>query len=99
MSKSMIGSRRSAPEIVAEILGMCLNDAIGKTAIMYRCNLSFEQLQRYLAFLQAQCLLEKNEAGLFCITPRGQDVLLQVQELVGLLRDLQESLQEGGNGI
>ncbi len=101
MPRAIIGTRRCALEIVAEVLAVCRNGAVNKTAIMYRGNLSFEQLQRYLYFLYAQHLLEKNEAGQYVITPRGHEILCEIEELVALLRGLQEeggTIEGNGNG-
>ena len=95
MARSLIGNRRSAIEIVSEILSVCRNGTVNKTAIMYRSNLSFEQLQRYLAFLHDQRLLHRQESGQYAITSRGHEILSQINEVMDLLRGLQSG--QGGD--
>ena len=41
MLSPVMGARRSVIEIVYEMLTACNNDGIKKTAIMYRCSLSY----------------------------------------------------------
>ncbi len=49
-------SRRCNIEIIADILR--IGGTGGKTNIMYGCDLSYHQLQRYLRFLLARGLME-----------------------------------------
>ena len=77
MSKRVIGVRRSAVEIVAEMLLVCLNGGANKTAIMYRCDLSCTQLQRYLTTLCDHELLAERERR-FVVTDKGQEFLEQL---------------------
>ncbi len=90
----VIGSRRSAAEIVSEILALCDNGGIGKTAIMYRCNLSYEQLSRYLSILSTQGLIARDHRGRFQLTPQGNAVHGQLTEVVRILHELQGDLVE-----
>ena len=69
MNRPLIGGRRSTIEILFEMLSTCRNGGINKTAIMYRCNLSYDQLVRYLSFMCSQNLLVRNEDGQFELTP------------------------------
>ncbi len=90
MSKAVIGGRRSAIEILYEMLSVTRKGGVNKTAIMYLSNLSYDQLLRYLSFLSAHGLLEKDDAsGHYRITARGIDTLDQVSGVLTLLRDLQ----------
>jgi predicted transcriptional regulator len=77
MSKQMAAVRRSAIEIVAEVLLVCLNDGATKSAIMYRCTLNCLQLQRYLTTLCDQELLVKRENH-FVVTDKGKEFLKQL---------------------
>ncbi len=52
--------RRDKIVIMAEILSIARMGAL-KTQIMYRANLSFEQLSEYLGLLTRKNLLEKTE--------------------------------------
>lgn len=60
MATPMLGNRRSSMEIVYQVLSLCGNGGAGKTAIMYRGNLSYTQLQKYPSVLSAQHLIEKD---------------------------------------
>jgi len=75
-------------EIMATILSLCRNGPIQKTPIMYRCNLSFKQLQKYLNFLiRAGFLGVKNTNGkeFYHITEKGQIFLKEFQNVKNLL--------------
>ena len=91
MRKSITGGRRSAIEIVREILSACNSGGARKTAIMYGSNLSYDQLCRYLALLSSRGLIEEEDHGHFRLTTRGQRTLRQVASVV---RTLGEVTQE-----
>ena len=92
MSGQTIGSRRSKFEIVFEILSMCGKGGTNKTAIMYRGNLSYEQLQRYLMLLCNHALLEKNQVNQFQTTAKGMGFLEQAEGVMNFLMQLQEDV-------
>lgn len=92
MNKPITGRRRSAFEIVRQILSVCDHGDVNKTAIMYRSNLSYEQLQRYLALLSAQGLIKKDNTGHFDLTPRGHQTLEQVSDVILTLSGLPADL-------
>ena len=94
MSKPLVGRRRSAVEILFEILSCCRDGGLNKTAIMYRCNLSYDQLVRYLSFTRSQNLLVRNQGGQFELTDRGQETFDQVDRVIRILLELQND--EGG---
>jgi len=94
MAKPLIGGRRSTIEIVYDILSVCQRGGANKTAIMYRSNLSYDQLLRYLALLSDQEFLRRNASGHFEVTEKGVVALGQVAGAMRILRDL----QEGGDG-
>ncbi len=80
--------RRGHMEIMATILLLCRNGPIKKTPIMYRSNLSFKQLQKYLRFLIRTGFLEiKNVNGkdFYQTTEKGQNFLEEFQKVKNLL--------------
>jgi len=79
------GRRRSAVEIVQDILSVCDNGGVNKTAIMYKSNLSYDQLRRYLVLLSEQDLIRKNDEGRFQITPSGKKTLRQMSSVLNAL--------------
>ena len=96
MAKAVIGGRRSAIEILFEMLSVCSNGGVNKTAIMYLSNLSYDQLLRYLNFMCSNSLVIHNATtGHYHITPKGQDTLEQVEGVINLLRDLQLEEETG----
>ena len=81
---------RSKIDIVASILKEAI-DGAKKTQIMYRCNLSFRQLQIYLRLLTEKKLLQvvhaegKKEIEFFEITSRGETFLKAYNNIRALL--------------
>jgi len=89
MSNPTTGIRRSVAEIVAEMLFVCSNSGANKTAIMYRCNLSYAQLQRYLSIICARKLLAEKE-GRYVVTVKGREFLEQLSNVIAIIRYLKE---------
>jgi predicted transcriptional regulator len=60
---------------------LAINDRAKKTHIMYRANLSYELLIKYLDFLVLSCLarFEKQE-GLYVLTAKGVEFLDRYKE-------------------
>lgn len=84
-------SHRSQIDIIAEILDAAVG-GVRKTHIMYRCNLSFKQLETYLGLLLDRGLLRMvseeertSYRGFFKITGKGQALLDAYQSLKVLL--------------
>ena len=88
MSTALMGRRRSAVEIFPEILSLCGDGGLNKTAIMYRSNYSFDQLRRYLAALRDGGLGIKNTAGFFQTTPNGAKDFKSMTNAIKALRNL-----------
>ena len=66
-------------EVIADILTEALNGA-SKTKIMYRANLNFSRVNRYLSELLKRGLIVKEnnpntEAGYYRTTEKGKDLL------------------------
>jgi predicted transcriptional regulator len=83
---------RSRIDIMANILQEA-NKGAKKTHVMYRCNLSFRQLNAYLEFLVEMGFLEtitmktenKEDAQLFKTTRKGRDLVEAYHNLKALL--------------
>jgi len=88
MSTALMGRRRSAVEIVHDILSLCNDGGLNKTAIMYRSNLSYDQLRKYLGSLCEDGLLFRNDDGFFQVTANGAKVFKSMSSAVKALREL-----------
>lgn len=87
MAGNEAGHRRPLFEIISQILGACHVNA-KKTALMYRCNMSFKQLTGYLdLMLSAKLLLIENNGPhlLFRISGKGRDFLKVYESLKTLM--------------
>jgi predicted transcriptional regulator len=81
------GRRRDSFEIVAHILGACHGNT-KKTHLMYGCNMSFNQLNKYLDLLldTGLLLVEYNSPSRqFRISDKGKDFLKAYQGLMSLM--------------
>lgn len=82
-----IFTKRGRLEIIYEILSIC-NAPAQKTRVLYRCNLSYEQLQKYLGYLISRRLLRtfKNRGkDFYQITDNGKAFLEEYERLKHLL--------------
>lgn len=83
-------SHRGRFDIIANILSSAVG-GVRKTAIMYKCNLSFRQLETYLGFLLNKGLLrmftkrESAASQFFETTSRGLDFLRAYRNLAALM--------------
>ena len=83
-------SHRGRLDIIASILSSSVGGA-RKTSIMYRCNLSFKQLESYLGFLLSKELLrvfngvEREASQFFETTSRGLDFVRAYENLDALM--------------
>jgi predicted transcriptional regulator len=89
--ESVTNSHRSRIDIIASILDAA-DGSVGKTHIMYRCNLSFKQLEIYLDLLTNRGLLKRipeeeksSYKKSFKVTDKGQILLQAYQNLKDLL--------------
>ncbi len=77
-----VGTRRSDVEIIGDILR---SESQGATQLRYSVNLSYPQLQRYLAFLEQSHLvtLERRSTQVisFKVTEKGRRVLRLLDRL------------------
>ena len=83
-------SHRGRLEIIAHILASAVG-GVRKTSIMYKCNLSFKQLEGYMGFLLNKKLLkmftrtESAPSQFFETTDRGMDFLRAYSNLDALM--------------
>ena len=84
-----MGRRRGEVEILIDILGICLKD-VKVTRLMYRANLSYSTLRKYLAAMSKQGLIIKvcNDDGseVYHATDKGKLVLDRLKEVKYVLR-------------
>jgi predicted transcriptional regulator len=83
MKVKPIFAKRGRLEIIHEILVICSKPA-KKTNILYKCNLSFSQLQKYLSFLITRNLIsqfQSKRTNLYIITEKGKAFLDGYEEL------------------
>jgi predicted transcriptional regulator len=79
--------KRGRLEIIREILILSRKPA-KKTSILYKCNLSFSQLQKYLEYIISRNLLtnSKNDGRTFyLITEKGNEFLKEYERINNLL--------------
>lgn len=83
-------SHRGRLDIIANILASAIG-GIRKTSIMYKCNLSFKQLEVYLMFLNKKGLLnvftrtQSKTGHFFETTEQGMDFLKAYRNLKALM--------------
>ena len=79
-------ANRNSLEITEEILSLCKQPQ-SKTRVMYRTNLSWKMLQRYLPQLQSRGLLEEVHHSLtkYATTLKGLKFVEKWRELIELL--------------
>jgi len=81
----MLMVKRISFEIMAEILSFCEKPQ-NKTKVMYRTNLSWVMLQKYLSQLQSLGLLEVHHSSVkYATTKKGLKFVEKWRELAELL--------------
>ena len=65
-----MGKYRSRLQIIADVLSV-VNDGARKTQIMYKANLSYQLLNRYLDETLKLGLINQNSSGVYEVTERG----------------------------
>jgi len=82
-------ARRSQFEVCLDILKAVAEGRKRPTHIMYRANLSWVRLKKYLDFLIAKGLLKKNVSGsggaVFSLTEKGREVVKYYLEIEMIL--------------
>ena len=75
---------RSRDQIIANILAAS-TEPIKKTLIMYKANLSFDQLKVYMEYLERKQFIHKTEEGLWVTTETGRIFLSQYQLVASIM--------------
>ena len=95
-SKSNGGTNRGKIQITADIL--CLSTvAIKKTHIMYKANLSYEQVNYYLSDMLNKCLISQHilEDGIvYRTSEKGREYLKHYTRLMDLVMERQNENQK-----
>jgi predicted transcriptional regulator len=82
--RTPLSGRRSDIKIIVEILSVALHDA-KKTEIVYKANLNFKQMQRYLDFLMGKGLIAdcgcSSGKRKYQTTERGRTFLKRYMEI------------------
>ncbi|MEO0250926.1 MAG: winged helix-turn-helix domain-containing protein [candidate division WOR-3 bacterium] len=76
--------RRNNLDVMYEILSFCRKER-QKTRIMYKCNLSYELLKKYIGFLVSRDLLEKSRDKYYRTTMQGLDFLNEYERVRNML--------------
>lgn len=72
--------RRDKIDIIADILKVAQNGA-KKTHIVYKANLNFTVLKKYIIRLEENGLLMKNDGGHYITTQKGSQFLEQYKKI------------------
>jgi predicted transcriptional regulator len=90
IKRRISNNHRGHLDIIADILDASCG-GVGKTYLMYRCNLSFRQLKQYSGFLMSKGLLsltshvDNSSRGLFAVTDKGKEFLRAYKNLMALM--------------
>ena len=85
MVSRVMRTRRSVIELVYEMLSACSNGGINKTSIMCSCEMSYNQMSRYLTKLCDQGLVRAGSDGQYQITSRGRRALQRASAVIQTL--------------
>lgn len=81
-------TNRSRLNIIYQILSICNDDQVSQTKLMYKANLSYFQLKKYVKTLIVKSLLQEvihsGKKSYYC-TPRGRQFIEAFRELTLLL--------------
>ena len=78
--------RRNRFEVMYEILFFCRIER-QKTKIMYKCNLSFHLLEKYINFLLSRNLLRNSGEKRYHTTPQGMKFLEEYERIREILSE------------
>ena len=86
---SKFAVRRSNVQVIADILAEAMNGA-SKTRLVYKANLNFKVMERYLHFLNGRNMIQlsRDEDGKerYFITQLGREFLLHYSQLEEMLK-------------
>jgi predicted transcriptional regulator len=81
-------TNRSRLGIIFQILLICNDDQVSQTRLMYKANLSYFQLKKYVSTLMIKGLLQEtiqDEKKSYCSTSRGRQFTEAFRDLTRLL--------------
>jgi len=87
----MMWPRRERLEIMAEILEITSHGGATKTSIVYKANLNFTIVQRYLRHLESKGIIEQSNGSgnsVYKLTSKGRTVLHSVRTTLDLVLDV-----------
>ena len=94
MKGSFVRKYRGRLEIVHDILS-AINEGTKKTHIMYKANLSFKLLNRYLEdVLMADLVVFQEEGSLYCLTESGEEFLSRCKSYFSLREQVESAMGE-----
>ena len=89
-----MGHYRSKLEIIADIL-LVVGQKAKKTHIMYKANLSFKVLERYLDNMSAASLIDfDDEDQCYDLSPKGQEFLEAYKDYTKTNKIVEKSLNQ-----
>ena len=81
--KDHFKERRGKLEIMADIL-LVTRDGARKTEIVYKANLNFTRIERYIPFLEERGMI-KNSDQVYKTTEKGEEFLREYAKMRGLI--------------
>jgi predicted transcriptional regulator len=84
MREEQVFTKRGRLEIMFAILSLCNNTPSKKTHVMYKCNLSFKQLDMYLKFLINLGFLRVVDEDNYLTTEKGREFIKGYQNIKSL---------------
>jgi predicted transcriptional regulator len=81
--------RRTQLDVIRDMLELCVDKPLVKTAIMYRANLSFRQVEEYLSFCVKRGLLRNQIEGsrvVYTTTQKGKKLLDAIYHVESILK-------------
>jgi len=89
-----VSRHRSDLEIVRDILAVVSNVAdVRKTHIMYRANLSYRLLEKYLDRILELRLVSPDDQGFYRLTDDGRSYLEECASLIGVSNEVREQFR------
>jgi len=80
---------RSSKDIIAAMI-RASGLGVKKTQIMYKANLSYDMLKRYLKILVVADLVQNRSDGYYYSTPRGFEYVKEYDDLIRIRKDYEE---------
>ena len=81
-------NKRNDIEIMAEMLTLA-QEEVKKTHLMYKTNISYNQLMYYIGFLVEKGLIDERDGGqsnIYLITDKGRVFLNDIEKLINQIK-------------